>query len=92
MVVFLLLAYVAATVTSLFFGNICAKLLKKDGNKNLILFTLLVDAIIWLLSQIPFVGALILFLVYIFGIGLTLVNLVWKKDNKKEEANVSENN
>ena len=89
---YIVLTYIGSAVTSLFFGNLIAKKLKMEGKMNLVLFTLLSCFIIWLISLIPFIGWLVSFLAYMFGIGLTLVNIFWKKEDKKSESNVSENN
>lgn len=86
MFAFLLLTYIGFAVTSLFFGKLLTKQFKMEGNINLILFTLLSSLALWIIGQIPFVGWLVLFVAYMFGVGLTLVHIFWKKENKKEES------
>lgn len=81
----IILAYVAFSVVSIFFGKLFAKLLKAEGTIKFVLFTLLASVILWAISQIPIIGGIFSFVVYIFGIGITLINIVWRKEEKIEK-------
>lgn len=91
-IIFALLAYIATSITCIYFGKLFAKLFKLEGNVKFILLTLASSLVIWLISLIPVLGGLVSFLAIIFGIGVALVNIVYKKektetkkDEKKEE-------
>ena len=82
---FVVLAYVAKCITSIFFGNLFAKKLNKEGKWNLVLYSCIVTLILWAVSLIPIIGSLVSIVASIFGIGLTLVNMVCKNE-KVEKA------
>lgn len=61
---------------------ICSKL---NVNKNLGIFGLLIVSgiIIWAIAQIPFVGAIISFIITILGLGILTYSIIPKKENKE---------
>ena len=83
-----ILSIIGMNITNIFFGKLIANKTKQEGKAKLILFTILVSVIIWLLSLIPYVGGLIMLLDYIFGLGLTIMNIIPKKNKQvvKEDA------
>lgn len=87
---FVLLAFVGHTIASIFFGRIFTKVLKMEGNVKFILFTLLSSLIIWAICQIPVLGGFFSFIIAIFGIGTTIVNMVYKKEKVEEKTEVNE--
>lgn len=82
----ILVAYIGTAIASIFFGKLLTKLFKMEDKVKFILFTLLAALIIWAISLIPFVGSILSFLIWIFGIGTLLVNMF----NKKEKTEVKE--
>lgn len=84
--IFVAFSLVASSITSIFFGKLFTKLLKTDSKVKFVLFTLLSNLVLWLLTKIPFVGGFIGFLVYAFGIGTLLVNIVFRKDVVVEKS------
>lgn len=91
--IFIAFSLIATSITSIFFGKLFTRLLKTDSKVKFVLFTLLSNLVLWLLTKIPFVGGFIGFLVYAFGIGTLLVNIVCKKEpivEKTEKAQKAE--
>ena len=91
--IFVAFSLIATSITSIFFGKLFTRLLKTDSKVKFVLFTLLSNLVLWLLTKIPFVGGFIGFLVYAFGIGTLLVNIVCKKEpivEKTEKAQKAE--
>lgn len=91
--IFVAFSLIASSITSIFFGKLFTKLLKTDSKVKFVLFTLLSNLVLWLLTKIPFVGGFIGFLVYAFGIGTLLVNIVCRKEvvvEKNEKVEKSE--
>lgn len=86
MFAFILIFYIGNAIASIFFGKLFTRLLKMEGKAKFVLFTLLSALIIWAISLIPFVGSILVFLIWLFGIGALIVNLF----NKKEKAEVKE--
>lgn len=80
----LLVAYIGNAIASIFFGKLLTKLFKMEGNIKFVLFTLVAALIIWAISLIPFVGSILSFLIWLFGIGTLLVNIFNKKSEVKE--------
>lgn len=80
-----LLGMFGLAIASLFFGGLICKLLKQQGNAKLVIFTLIANIVLWLLALIPYVGWIISLLVTLFGIGITLVNMVCRKEITKKE-------
>lgn len=83
---FVTLAFLGFSVTSIFFSKLLVKQLKLEGNIKFVAITLAIAAILWLICQIPILGGFISIIISIFGIGTTLVNIVWKKEKSKEET------
>lgn len=86
----IILYYLGFTVTSIFFGKLAEKLLKMEGNTKLVLLTLASAIILWGISQIPFVGGLLSIIITLFGVGVTLVNIVIRKEKEEKEEKVVE--
>lgn len=86
--IFVAFSLIASSITSIFFGKLFTKLLKTDSKVKFVLFTLLSNLVLWLLTKIPFVGGFIGLLVYAFGIGTLLVNIVCRKEVVVEKAEV----
>lgn len=86
--IFVAFSLIASSITSIFFGKLFTRLLKTDSKVKFVLFTLLSNLVLWLLTKIPFVGVFIGLLVYAFGIGTLLVNIVCRKEVIVEKAEV----
>ena len=84
--VFVTLGVVATAVTSTYFGKLFAKLIKKDGKLFTILFALLVALVLWIIDLIPFIGGLVIFLAWAFGVGAVLLNMLPSKKAKAEKV------
>lgn len=69
---------------SIYFGGLFAKLVKWDGNLKFVLSSLIAALIIWIVSQIPYIGDFFGFLIALFGLGTLLVNVVYKKEMPSE--------
>jgi len=81
-----LLFMIGFSITSIYCAGIFEKVLKSNNSKvKFILFTLLSAIILWILCQIPYIGWICSLLISLFGVGTTLVNIVYKKESKKEE-------
>lgn len=86
---FLLALYVLALIisTALFTitanNYVCSKL---KINKNLGIFGMLIVSgiIIWVLTQIPYIGGLVSFIITILGLGILITSILPKKDSKNE--------
>ncbi len=78
------LCYIGFSIASIFFGSLLAKWWKAEGNIKRILCILAASAILWAISQIPILGGLISFVLCLFGIGTTIVNIVWKEEKKEK--------
>lgn len=78
--IFVVFSFIASSIASIFFGKLFTNLLKADSKVKFVLLTLLSNLVLWALTKIPFVGGFIGFLVYAFGIGTLLVNIVCKKE------------
>lgn len=85
MFAFAILAFIGTSITCIYFGKLFTNKLKMEGKIKLVLFTLLSCLIIWLVSLIPTIGGIVSFLVSVFGIGLTIVNIVMKENKKQQE-------
>lgn len=70
---------------SIYFGSLFAKLLKWNGKVQFVLASLITALVIWVISQLPYIGGVFGFLVALFGIGTLLVNIVYRKDEEKKE-------
>lgn len=80
------LSFIAYSVVSIFFGKLFTKLLKMDSKVKFILFTLLSNLVLWGLTKIPVAGGYIQLLIWLFGIGIILVNIVCRKEVIVEKA------
>ncbi len=68
---------------------VCSKL---NINKNLATFGMLIitGIVIWALGLIPYVGAIISFITVILGLGLLVVSILPKKQNKENTENIKD--
>lgn len=87
---FTVLVLLSITVSSIFFGKLFTRLWKMEGNVKFVLFTLLSTLIIWAISLIPVVGGIFGFVITLFGIGTTIVNMVWRKEKVENKTEVAE--
>lgn len=90
MFAFIILAFIGNAIASIFFGKLFTKVLKMEGNVKFVLFTLVSCLILWAISQIPVVGGIFGFIISIFGIGTTLVNMVYRKEKEEAKTEVKE--
>lgn len=77
--IFLSLALAGKAITSIYFGKLITKKMKAEGNGKLILCTLLVTAVLWLITLIPVFGGIASAIATLLGIGLVVINLFRKK-------------
>lgn len=84
------LAMLATSITSLFVAGLLAKAFKKTSNVTLVLFTLISSLVLWGLGFIPYIGWFLSIIFVLFGIGTTLVNIVYTKEGTKKEKKVAE--
>ena len=84
---FVILGYIASSLTSIFFGKLFSKLLKLEGNVKFVLLTLASRLALWIICIIPILGGLVSFLSFAFGIGIVILNIFCKseKNEKKEK-------
>lgn len=87
---FMILAFIGNAIASIFFGKLFTKLFKMEGNIKFVLFTLASSLILGLLGLIPVVGGIISFVISIFGIGATVVNMISRKEKVEEKTEVKE--
>ena len=78
--VYLILAIAGKSITSIYLGNLLTNKMKAEGNKKIILFTLLSSAILWVINLIPVLGSIVGFIATLLGIGLVIINLFRKKE------------
>ena len=90
MLLYIAICMSGLSFASLYFGSLCAKKFKQDGNLKLLGLTIASSAILWIISQIPVIGELFSTLVAIFGIGTFLVNTFYKKESSADAAPVVE--
>ncbi len=64
---------------SVYFGSLFAKLVKWNKKSLYVVSCLIVALVLWLLSQIPYIGWLIGILTSLFGIGSLVFNLIFKE-------------
>lgn len=83
--VFIAICMSGTAFASIYFGSLVAKAFKWDDKVKFVLATLIAALAIWAISQIPFIGGLFGFLVALFGIGILVVNVVYRKEEVKEE-------
>lgn len=86
----ILLAIFANTIASIFFGKLFTRVLKMEGNVKFVLFTLVSCLILWAISKIPVIGGLFSFVISMFGIGATVVNMIVRKEKIEEQTEVKE--
>ena len=88
-VAFVFLCMIATSITSLFIAGLLTKIFKKTNNIAIILFSLLASLVLWALGLIPYVGWILSILFVLFGLGTTLVNIVYTKESNKKEEKIS---
>ena len=85
-ILLIILTSISFSITSIFFGKLFSKLLKIEGNVKFVLITLASSIVLWIISQVPVLGALANILITLFGVGAIIINIVCKKDTKVEET------
>lgn len=85
-ILLIILTSISFAITSIFFGKLFSNLLKLEGNVKFVLITLASSIVLWILSQIPILGALVKILITLFGVGSIITNVVYKKDSKVDEV------
>jgi len=73
---------------SIYFGSLLAKAFKWNDKVKFVLATLMAALIIWAISQLPYIGGLFGFLVALFGIGTLIVNVLYRKEEPRQETAV----
>ena len=84
--VFTAICMAGTAFASIYFGSLLAKTLKWDNKVKFVLSTLISALIIWLISQVPYIGGIFGFLAALFGIGILVVNVIYRKEEPKEET------
>ena len=87
---FMILAFIGNAIASIFFGKLFTKVFKMEGNIKFVLFTLVSSLVLWLIALIPVAGGIISFVISIFGIGTTVVNMIFRKEKVEEKTEVTE--
>ncbi len=85
-ILFIAICMSGTAFASIYFGNIFAKSVKWEGKLKFVLATLIASLIIWIISQIPFIGEMFGLLVALFGIGTLFVNAIYRKENAVQEV------
>lgn len=88
--VFMAICMSGLAFTSIYFGSLFNKLVKWEGKVKLVISTEIIALILWAICKIPYIGGFIGFLATVFGIGILLVNMVYRKETVKEETPVVE--
>ena len=70
---------------SIYFGSIFTKLVKWDGKVKYAISCVVSALIIWGISQIPVIGGIFGLLVASLGIGLLILNIIYKKEVETKE-------
>lgn len=88
----ILLCMIATSITSLYIAGLLTKVFKKTSNIAIVLFSLLASLTLWALGLIPYIGWILSIVFILFGLGTTLVNIVYTKENDKKitETNTNE--
>lgn len=84
--IFIAICMSGTAFASIYFGNIFAKAVKWEGKVKFVLATLIASLIIWVISQIPFIGGIFGLLVALFGMGTLFVNAIYRKEDAKQEV------
>lgn len=82
--IFILICMSGTAFASIYFGSLFAKFVKWNDKVKFVLSTLIASLVIWTISQIPYIGGIFGFLISLFGIGTLLVNMIYRKETKKE--------
>lgn len=81
MFIFIAICMSSSAFASIYFGALLTKFAKWDGKVKFVLASLISALVIWVISQIPYIGGLFGFLVALFGIGTLFVNAVYRKES-----------
>ena len=85
-------AMLATSITSLFVAGLVTKLFKNSNRIMLIVFSLIASLVLWGLGFVPYVGGFLSVVFVLFGIGTTLVNIVYTKESTKKKEKSAEGN
>lgn len=83
---FIAICMAGTAFASIYFGSLLAKAFKWNDKFKFVLASLIASLIIWAISQMPYIGGLFGFLVALFGIGILVVNVIYRKEEPKEET------
>lgn len=82
----LVFTLISSAIFVIAISNLISKKLKTD-KKLITLATIIVTSlVIWLLGLIPVVGAIVVYLVSILGMGIVVTNLIPKRNKKEKEV------
>lgn len=84
--VFIAICMSGTAFANIYFGSLLAKAFKWDDKVKFVLATLIAALAIWAISQLPFIGGLFGFLVALFGIGILVINVVYRKEKINEDV------
>lgn len=93
LLLFIVICMSGLAFASIYFGSLFAKLVKwdiKNSKVKFVLSTLIAALLLWLVSQIPFIGWFIGLIVGLLGIGTLIFNVIPKKVVVKEEVQTEE--
>lgn len=86
------IAMLATSITSLYVAGLITKLFKNSNRIMLIVFSLIASLVLWGLGFVPYVGGFLSVVFVLFGIGTTLVNIVYTKESTKKKEKSAEGN
>lgn len=78
--IFIAICMSGTAFASIYFGSILVKITKWEGKIKFVLASLISTLIIWIISQLPFIGSIFGFLIALFGIGTLILNVVYRKE------------
>lgn len=84
--IFIAICMSGTAFASIYFGSLFTKLVKWDGKVKFVLASLISALIIWIISKIPYIGGFFGFLISLFGIGILLVNVIYRKEESKKDT------
>ena len=86
------IAMLATSITSLYVAGLVTRLFKNSNRIMLIVFSLIASLVLWGLGFVPYIGGFLSVVFVLFGIGTTLVNIVYTKESTKKKEKSAEGN
>ena len=86
------IAMLATSITSLYVAGLVTRLFKNSNRIMLIVFSLIASLVLWGLGFVPYIGGFLSVIFVLFGIGTTLVNIVYTKESTKKKEKSAEGN